>query len=114
MPNLKDAPVLVVGIVVTTDPIYKRDSEPKQLEGHKVTLMSGDGFAVVKVTNEDIARAGILIPEPQQQVAWFIRNTPYSVDNNSGMSTRFVRVVNPQDAEIVAHVVGIAPVPAGK
>lgn len=102
MPNLKDAPVLLSGTVIDTSIVHKRN-EPGVFEARKVTIMVADGsepgFAVVKIAGEDGLRLNPNIMEP---VVWIVRSAPYSVDNNNGMSTRFIREVNPNDLDRIA------------
>lgn len=98
MPNLKDAPVIVAGQIIDVAAYNKRDTQER--EGLRVTIMAGDGFAVVKCPDAELLPLGIF-PKPFESVAWVIRNSPYSVDNNSGMSTRFVRVANDADLDLI-------------
>lgn len=101
MPNLKDAPVLLVGTVIDTIPLKKRGTE--EFDGRKVTVMVSDGtepgFAVVKLGVEDAHRHN---PNTMENVAWFVRSAPYAVEGNSGMSTRFIREVVPTDLDRIA------------
>lgn len=112
MPNLKDSPVLVLGQILDLSPIMNRDTQKR--EGTKVMIMAGDGFAVVKLTIEDQATHNV-VAELGRRVAWFIRNTPYSVEGNSGMSTRFVRLPNEDDLDMFVSTAGdLVGAPASK
>lgn len=115
MANLKDAETLIVGVVVDVAKVEKRD-EPGTTDHYKVTIMvpNGGGFAVVKITTLDTAvHHGVLDVKPgQSTVAWYIRNAAYSIEQNSGMSTRLVRVASSADLDALAVTLGKAPAKA--
>ena len=106
MPQLKDAPVLVSGTVIDTNPFANRDSG--EFDHRKVTVMvAGDtepGFVVVKIVGDDGIRIN---PNTMDTVAWIVRSAPYSVDGNSGMSTRFLREVTPADLDKIAAAIKV-------
>lgn len=117
MPQLKDAPVLVVGQVIDNTIITKRGTG--EFEGRKVTVMvAGDGdpgFAVIKLGVED---AQVFNPNHFDSVAWWVRSAPYDISDgnsrNTGMSTRFIRPANSGDLDGIHNVLNAAKVPAAK
>lgn len=100
MANVKDAQVLVAGSIVSLD--FLRDRDTKAQTGAKVLIIAGDGVAVVKLDNEQLASVQ---PVAGTRVAWYVRNAAYAVDNNSGMSTKFVRVADLGDLDLVNAII---------
>lgn len=94
MPSIKDAPVILTGSVMFYE--LTRNYETKEPTGAKVTIVSPDGAAVVKLSVEE---SQTLRPVTGQPVVWWVRNAPWTVESNSGMSTKFVRVVNVGDLD---------------
>lgn len=98
MPNMKDAPVLLSGRVITTAIVPHR--ETKAYDGRKVTVMvEGDaepGFAVVKLSADE---GSVYNPQPGELITWYVRSAPYAVGDNTGMSTRFIREVIKNDLD---------------
>lgn len=102
MPQLKDAPVLVIGQVIDTTVTTERGTGV--VTGRKVTVMvAGDGdpgFAVVKLSVED---SQVYNPAHFETVTWWVRSAPYDIkDGPSGMSTRFLRECNGSDLDRLA------------
>jgi len=111
MPNVKDSPVVLIGQVIAVDDVV--DFESKNVLGVKVTILSGDGLAIVKQKNEQ--RFGDSLAVPGDEVAWYVRQSPYSVDGNSGMSVAFVRTVTLGDIDRIHTIVSSkTTVPASK
>jgi hypothetical protein len=106
MPNVADAPVALVGQVMTVQAV--RDYETKLISGQKVLIMVANdgevGFAEVKFTTEELVQYDIQLAV-LTTVAWWVRSAPWKMDGgNSGMSTRFVRTVNGGDIDRFASL----------
>ena len=99
MANVRDAAVICSGMVVDIAKVFDRENTALLLS-YKVTVMAGGGFSIVKVTVEDVEKIlAQRVPVLFVKVAWFIRNAQYSVEGNSGMSTRIVSVVTEDDID---------------
>lgn len=105
MVNVQDGTTIAVGHIFGVAPVFVYDEKTKKrtgdTDGAKVTLSCGDGMLIVKVSEDDIS----VIEAPGTPVAWLIRSGYYSLDGGSGMSTRFVRPVNPGDLDALASIV---------
>ncbi len=103
MANVKDAEVLIVGTALSVEEVTARDTG--EYRGRKITLLTDEGgIAIVKITPQD----RVDIPQRGQLVAWMIRNTPWEVEGNSGMSTRFVRAFSKVDEDAIARALASA------
>jgi hypothetical protein len=111
MARVKDAELIAVGRVLGVDPQFLREDRKRNNEivgragdsdGRKVTLLtSGSGFSIVKVAAEfdDFAVTEMSL------VVWYVTPSEYSVGDNSGMTTKFLRVATVED---VRGVLGAA------
>ena len=92
MPKLADAEVVLHGLVVAM--VEKRDYESKELTGYRATVVGvNGGAAVVNFSlHEPLPFAPLM-----SQVLWVVVSAPWSMSEtaSSGMSTRFVREVDP-------------------
>lgn len=98
MPQVKDAPVILAGQVISNT--IKTDRASGEFKGRKVTVMvpgvDEPGFAIVNFSAEE---AAVYNPADYDRVAWYVRSAPYSVEGNNGMSTRFIRAVSEDDLD---------------
>jgi len=96
MPNLKEAAVAVAGTVMDVE--FTTDYETKKRDGNaRVVLSTGDGFAQVKLTADDLADAGDLAIGVN--VAWMVRFGAWSRNDNAQATCRFVRQINDNDLD---------------
>lgn len=103
MANVKDAEVLIVGTALSVEEVTNRQTG--EYQGRKVTLLTDEGgVSIVKVTPND----RVDIPQRGQLVAWMIRNAPYDIEGNTGMSTRFVRAFSKVDEDAIARALASA------
>ncbi len=109
MANVKDAEVLLCGTVLSIE--ETTDRETQKFTGRKITIVTEEGgVSVVKLAPED----RVTVPARKSEVAWMIRNVPYKVGDNSGMSSRFVREFGVIDEEILTRIMGAATATTGK
>lgn len=100
MPNVQDAPVILSGTVIALEVVTKfhnnvRGTDP---DGLKVTIIAGDGIAIVKVSQDAVVK---LAPALGNKVVWLVRNVPWAMETGSGMVTKFVRPVTFADLDLV-------------
>lgn len=101
MPKVADAAVLAVGTVV--DLQQSVDFDSKEVDGLRVLIGTGDGFASVKLKTEV---ANELKPVSGQAVAWYLRyGATGGGDRGAASYSTFVRVMNPSDLDRLAGVV---------
>lgn len=94
MPNMPDAPVILSGVVFGLQ--LTSDFETKAPTGGKVSVLAGDGLAIVKFSPEQLAAVK---PIAGSAVVWTVRYVPYSVGDNSGVTTRFVAATDLGDLD---------------
>ena len=99
MPQVKDAAVILSGSIIALE--FIKDFETKAQSGAKVTVLYSDGLAIVKLTNDRLAEVS---PVPGQQIAWFVRQSPWDIDGKSGMSVQYVRPVDFGDLDALNSV----------
>jgi hypothetical protein len=106
MPNMRDANVILGGQVIDVQDDVNR--ETGQFRGIKVSVLVAEdgevGLAVVKV--KTLSDTSLPIPRPAvgQSFAGVVRNAPWDVGGNSGMTTIFVRPVSTDDVDrILVH-----------
>jgi hypothetical protein len=105
--NVKDGELILTGRVMSVEELYAREDSPANdrrnvragdFTGRKVTVLtSGSGFSIIKVDPAD----NIDVHE-MQPVLWVIRNSAYAVGDNSGMSTKFVRLFDAAEFDRLA------------
>lgn len=99
MAKLPDAEVIVHGLLVSMD--EKRDYETKSLTGHRATIVgAGGGAAIVNFSLDDV----LPFAPAMSQVVWRVRSGAWSVEGNSGMSTKYLGPVDE------AHLIALAAV----
>jgi hypothetical protein len=119
MPQIPEAPVLLVGTIVSArqtngyaDNPQTGKSESTGPDGGLRLTVRGElddlAVAIIKVTADQVRD---LQPVPGQRVAWFIRYGAYTQDRGAGVSCGLVRPANMEDANAILELV---PVPAGK
>lgn len=101
MPNLPDAPVILTGTVFSLD--LTKDFETKAHSGAKVSIIADGGVAVVKLSTSELAA---LAPILGDRVCWYVRYIPYAVDTNTGVTTKFVKLVDAGDLDLVGSTLG--------
>lgn len=101
MPKVADAAVLAVGAVV--DLQDSTDFDTKAVDGLRVLIATGDGFASVKLKLEVAAE---LKPVPGMQVAWYLRyGATGGGDRAAASYSTFVRAANPSDLDRLGGIV---------
>lgn len=101
MPKVADAAVLAVGTVV--DLQNSTDFETQQVDGVRVLVATGDGFASVKLKTEV---ANEIKPVSGQSIAWFLRyGATGGGDRGAASYSTFVRAANPGDLDRLASIV---------
>jgi hypothetical protein len=101
MPKVADAAVLAVGTIVNLE--NSTDFETKEVDGVRVLVATGDGFASVKL-KLDVASE--LKPVSGQAVAWYLRyGATGGGDRGAASYSTFVRVANPSDLDRLAGIV---------
>lgn len=105
--SLPDAPQIVTGLVIANEEIIRRDTG--EYDGQRIVIMSqsdgGAGFLRVKIDKDD---ARVFSPKQgTESVAIWARSAAYDVGGNSGMSSKFVRTVTPEDLDALAQVVAV-------
>jgi hypothetical protein len=101
MPKLKEAAVAVTGAVIDIEQLI--DFKTKKLDGAvKVVLATGDGFAAVKITAEDVpgTMAAVDFAHFGDSVAWMVRFGAYQMgEQDAQASCRFLREVGENDLD---------------
>jgi len=105
MPKLKDAAMLVAGQVIDVETLTNRDTNVP--EGARVTLLTGDGFALIKVRQADY-RPDLF--HVTGSYALMVRPLGWGDNNNGGgMSVSFIRYAEPGDLDLVHSVASNMP-----
>ena len=94
MAKLPDSEVIVHGLLVSF--ADRVDFESKSVTGYRATIVDASGGAVV--VNFGLADVVPFAPA-MTQIIWRVRSGAYAVEGNSGMSTKFIRVVD--EAELL-------------
>lgn len=107
--SLPDAPQIVSGLVIANEELSDRNTG--EYQGQRIVIMSQvDGsasFLRVKVDKDD---ARVFNPTAGvEHVAVWARSAAYDVGGNSGMSSKFVRRVTPEDLDAIGSVVAATP-----
>jgi hypothetical protein len=110
MPNVKDAPMLLVGIVsnIEAKTTYlsaedRAKGKPAKPDGVRVLVAAGDGFALVKVAQDDLGSVSLVVGE---RVGWLVRPSHWSGDDRgSGMSVRFIRTADHADLDFLGSAI---------
>lgn len=107
MPLAPDAQVFLTGTVIasTESFVYADKVKTSEIDSHKVTVVGADGIAIVKMTPAEYNSLALV---NGQQIAWAVRQSPYAVGDNSGMSCKFVRLLHRGDLETLAGVIEAA------
>lgn len=123
MPQMPDASVIVAGQVLNVQRVTNRNKNDRD-EGFKVSILNADesgavGLAIVKVrrafeNGEAVGPTPISEPAMMSNVAYVVRNAPYEVEGNSGMTTAFVRLLSPNDLDKLISYANLDLTPAGK
>jgi hypothetical protein len=105
--SLPDAPQIVTGLVIANEELT--DRQTGEYQGQRIVIMSQtDGAATflrVKIDKDD---ARLFNPtQGVDTVAIWARSAAYDVGGNSGMSSKFVRRVTPEDLSALALVVEV-------
>lgn len=106
--TLPDAPQIVTGLVIANEELT--DRQTGEYTGQRIVIMSQvDGAATflrVKVDKDD---ARVFNPaQGTENVAIWARSAAYAVGDNSGMSSKFIRRVTPEDLDLLSKVVEYA------
>jgi len=110
VPKLAEAAVLVAGRILNIEDVTKFGTD--EVEGKKVLIATGDGFASVKLNNDRVAE---LHPDFGQAVAWYVRyGSTYNRErlNDATTYSSFVRVAAASDLEPVLALIKSAGRPA--
>jgi len=101
MPNLKETSVIVAGQVIDIE--ATTDYESKEVDGGaKITVATGEGFALVKLNAKDMREAE---PKVFGTVIWYVQYGAWIRNNNAQNTTKFVRVANPGDLDKLLSLV---------
>lgn len=109
MPNLKEAAVIVAGQIMDIEPQfdYVDGARTSKVKGQRVIVATGnaDGFASVSIRSEDFAE---ILPALFDRVAWVVRYSAWSRNDNAQNSCSYVRRVTPDDVDRVYSASGLA------
>lgn len=109
--TLPDAPQIVTGQVIANEELAVRATG--EYDGQRIVIMSQiDGQATFLRTKIGKDDARVFNPETGETVAIWARSAAYAVGDNSGMSTKFIRRVTPEDLDNLAKIVEFAAAPA--
>ena len=101
MPKVAEAAVLATGTII--DVQNSTDFETKAVDGIRVLIGTGDGFASVKLKVEV---ANTLKPVSGQQVAWYLRyGATGGGDRGASSYASFVRVAEANDLDRIAPLI---------
>lgn len=100
--QFKDAAVILSGLVISNE--VKADRETGAVTGRKIAVLATvDGEA--GLYNVNVSKDDMRVFDPTagaEQVTIWVRSAAYSVDGNSGMSTKFIREVADDDLETLS------------
>lgn len=98
MPKVAEAAVLAYGNIIHVE--ESKDFDTKAVDGVRVLVATGDGFASVKL---NIERTQQLKPQNGQPVAWFLRfGASGGNDRAASAYASFVRVAEVNDLDRLA------------
>lgn len=101
MPKVAEAAVLATGTIINVE--NSTDFDTKAVDGVRVLIATGDGFASVKL-KLDVANT--LKPVSGQNVAWYLRyGATGGGDRGASSYASFVRVAEPNDLDRIAPLI---------
>lgn len=112
MPNMRDANVILGGQVIDVQDDV--NLETGEFRGVKVTVLVAEGgevgIAIVKIrTDRQTKQIPVQRPQVGQRFTGIVRNAPWDVNGNSGMTTIFVRSVSADDIDRLVADAGLVP-----
>jgi len=97
MAKLPDAEVIIFGLLISVD--EKRNFETKLLTGYRATIIGpGGGAAIVNFTLMDVVPRTPMMTS----ICWRVRTGSWSMDGNSGISTKYLGEVYEPDLLAIA------------
>lgn len=101
MPKVAEAAVLATGTIINVE--NSTDFDTKAVDGLRVLVATGDGFASVKL-KLDVANQ--LKPVSGQNVAWYLRyGATGGGDRGASSYATFVRVADSNDLDRIAPLI---------